>query len=245
MMRAVYINLDRSTDRRAWMEAQASNLGISLERFPAVDGSTLASNPFPNVPIGAAGCFLSHRALWSEIAKGNDPYVLVLEDDAHLSPDLPLFLSDTSWIPKDADIIHAERTQKYVMVTGRAHRVLGRRIVKVTGGDTGGASYILSRECADELAKSLATIDVEFDQILFNHQRNELTVYKLLPAISVQDKFTSAPIFDLMIKREDQRNQAEARPSIGGILSRETRRLGRKIWSLTPAGERPARVDFR
>ncbi|MBX3584198.1 MAG: glycosyltransferase family 25 protein [Rhizobiaceae bacterium] len=244
-MRAVYINLDRSPDRRDWMEAQASNLGISLERFPAVDGSTLASNPFPNVPIGAAGCFLSHRALWSDIAQGNDPYVLVLEDDAHLSPDLRLFLSDRSWIPEDADIVHAERTQKYVMVTGRSRRVLGRKLIKTIGGGTGTGCYVISRQCAQRLVETLTTIDTEFDQILFNQPQPDLTIYKLLPALSIQDKLTSEPFFQLMIERTPEASAIRMNLDYRQKLAREIGRIAKRLWTLRPTKTRATRVEFR
>lgn len=244
-MRAIYVNLDRSTDRRDWMEEQARRVGITLERFSAVDGSLMERNPFPDVPIGAAGCFLSHRAVWSEIANGKDQFVLVLEDDAHLSPDLSSFLADTSWIPQDADIVHIEWTQKYAMTTGRARAALTRRIKRTVGGGTGTGGYVISRKCAARLADTFTSINIEFDQILFNHPSPDLVIYKLFPALSIQDKLTATPFLELMIEREIERAKPEPRPGFREKILRETRRLARKIWAMRPAKIKSTRVDFR
>jgi len=227
------------------MEAQARTIGISIERFPAVDGSTLERNPFPGIGLGAVGCFLSHRAVWSKIAQSADRFALVLEDDAHLSLALPRFLIDDSWIPPGVDIVHAERTQPIVTVSGRARAARDRKLVKAQGGNTGTGCYFISRECATKLAANFTTIDVEFDQILFSRPQPNLAIYKLLPALSVQDKLTAAPHFQLTIEREDEERVNHARLSLGGKIAREARRVGRKIQALFPAETRRVRVKFR
>lgn len=244
-MRAIYINLDRSTERREWMEAQARSLGISIERFAAVDGTTLERNPFPDISLGAVGCFLSHRAVWSTVAEGKERFVLVLEDDAHLSPEIPKFLSDESWIPDDADIIHAERTQTLVTVSGRVRYAMGRKLVRTLGGGTGTGCYVISRACAAKLLIDLKTIDVEFDQILFNRSLPELAIYKLLPALSIQDKLTCSPSFGLTIEREEETQVQSHALSPGAKLAREARRLGRQLLGLLPSKTRRVRVGFR
>ena len=81
----LYINLDRSTERRAAMEKQLDRLGLSsiYARFPALDGATLNS-PRSAIKPGENGCFQSHyRALMSARAKGK--CVHMVEDDALLS----------------------------------------------------------------------------------------------------------------------------------------------------------------
>ena len=81
----LYINLDRSTERRDAMEKQLDRLGLSsfYARFPAIDGASLNS-PRSAIKQGENGCFQSHyRALLSARPRGK--FVHMLEDDALLS----------------------------------------------------------------------------------------------------------------------------------------------------------------
>ncbi|QRF58403.1 glycosyltransferase family 25 protein [Variovorax paradoxus] len=91
-MNGCFINLQRSGDRRAAMEAQLRALGIEgVARFEAIDAATLpAAAPDATTSAGERACFLSHaRAL--EGAPPDD-FFLVLEDDALLSRALPPLL---------------------------------------------------------------------------------------------------------------------------------------------------------
>jgi len=65
-----YINLDRRTDRRAEFETECSRMGISAERFSAIE-----QNP------GDVGCLRSHIAVLKEARIRGLPEVLIFEDD--------------------------------------------------------------------------------------------------------------------------------------------------------------------
>ena len=84
-----YINLDRSPERAAFMEAQLARLGLSraVRRHTAVDGSLLTSPPGSALMPGERACFLSHLQVLEGAAP--DGFTLVLEDDAELSDQLP------------------------------------------------------------------------------------------------------------------------------------------------------------
>jgi GR25 family glycosyltransferase involved in LPS biosynthesis len=92
--RGVYINLDRSNERRAQMEAQIAALGLSetYARLPAVEGATLDA-PLSKVKPGELGCFLSHRRAL-ELARSTGKPVHVLEDDTILSADMRSVIED-------------------------------------------------------------------------------------------------------------------------------------------------------
>lgn len=86
----LYINLDRSRERRENFEARAVPLGLSgrYVRFPAVDGAALPVSKF-GLRAGEVGAFHSHtRAL--ERARSFGTPVHILEDDAilceHMAP---------------------------------------------------------------------------------------------------------------------------------------------------------------
>ena len=88
------INLDRSTDRLAAMQRQLLALGLTYERFCAIDASTCWDALAPSVDFaafeknvgrhvmkGEIGCYHSHLAVWNKISNGTDDFALVLEDD--------------------------------------------------------------------------------------------------------------------------------------------------------------------
>lgn len=89
-MQGCYINLERSTERRAAMDAQLQRLGLTnVRRHAAIDAQALAPGNTAITP-GERACFLSHT---EALARANpDEALLVLEDDAQLSEALPAVL---------------------------------------------------------------------------------------------------------------------------------------------------------
>ncbi len=81
----VYINLDRSVERRVRLEAQLVEFGLKdrYARFPAVDGTALGQAS-TNLRPGERGAFLSHCKALSE-ARARGGCVHIMEDDALLS----------------------------------------------------------------------------------------------------------------------------------------------------------------
>lgn len=66
-----YINLDRRPDRRSEIEGELARMGISGERFPAIDTRG----------AGAIGCMMSHIATLKLARERGYSTVLILEDD--------------------------------------------------------------------------------------------------------------------------------------------------------------------
>jgi GR25 family glycosyltransferase involved in LPS biosynthesis len=83
-----YINLDRSTGRRARLEQQLRycNIAEAYSRFSAVDGSRITRR-VGGVSQQEYGCFASHARLLQE-SRSLSTHLHVLEDDALLSPEL-------------------------------------------------------------------------------------------------------------------------------------------------------------
>ncbi|WP_298883515.1 glycosyltransferase family 25 protein [uncultured Polaribacter sp.] len=95
-----YINLDKSIDRRDFMENQFKELNIPITRIPAIYGKKLdkkvlkkekskhqilAHFPFPN--DGEIGICLTHFKLWNFLSKQPEDFSIVLEDDAEIHKD--------------------------------------------------------------------------------------------------------------------------------------------------------------
>ena len=81
-----FINLDRSTERRATMDAQLERLGIKdrYRRFRAADGNVLHVRN-PALQPGEIGIFTSNALVLSEAAQANQ-HVHVIDDDVVFSP---------------------------------------------------------------------------------------------------------------------------------------------------------------
>ena len=95
-----YINLDKSKERRDFMENQFKKLSIPITRISAIYGKDLAPNflkkekakhnilahfPYPN--DGEIGICLTHFKLWGFLAKQPEDFSIVLEDDALVHED--------------------------------------------------------------------------------------------------------------------------------------------------------------
>lgn len=95
-----YINLDKSKNRRDFMEKQFKELNVPITRISAVYGkeldprllkkekqkhNILAHFPFPN--DGEIGICLTHFKLWEFLSKQPEDFSIVLEDDALIQND--------------------------------------------------------------------------------------------------------------------------------------------------------------
>lgn len=88
----LYINLDRTPERRAFMEAQLARLGMPwVGRLAATDARDVAPPAACPLLPGEYACYLSH--LRAVEAAAEDGFTLVLEDDTELSDQLPEILA--------------------------------------------------------------------------------------------------------------------------------------------------------
>ena len=107
MLEVYYINLDRSPERRAFMERQFDTIGVAAKRLKAVDGRDLDPLGHPHSSLSAPerGCLLSHRLAWTSLLESDATFAAVFEDDVRLSRDAGLFLTCllyTSPSPRDS-----------------------------------------------------------------------------------------------------------------------------------------------
>ncbi len=133
--KSFYINLDRSTDRKKFMEKQNQEYGLNLTRFPAVDGSvfknqyivqpetsilqklTYGQDEFlynyrkdhygKGMTFGEIGNFLSLFYIMKTIVEDNYPITLILEDDAKIPKNFNAKIGNyLKKAPKNWDIIY-------------------------------------------------------------------------------------------------------------------------------------------
>jgi GR25 family glycosyltransferase involved in LPS biosynthesis len=111
--RVYVINLDKDKERLRKIGDELNTAGIAWERFSAVLGKNVKSDPrltgFCNefCTDGIKGCALSHRTIWETAVAHKYDSVMILEDDAHVPPDLNEKLRDLlAKIPNDWDLLY-------------------------------------------------------------------------------------------------------------------------------------------
>ncbi|MFF0452948.1 glycosyltransferase family 25 protein [Nocardia africana] len=133
------VNLPRRKDRRAWMEARlpaTMPATYTSDLDVVIDGRQLAisdlqalgiklfewqietDNPWWNRPLkyGEIGCALAHLACWNHAEENTTaPYILILEDDATLTPEFtPRLLRTLNLITEldvEFDLLYLGRDQ--------------------------------------------------------------------------------------------------------------------------------------
>jgi len=95
--KVILINLDRRKDRLEKISTQLDNLGITFERFSAIDGKELGISPI------AAGT-MSHQKV---LEANPESRILVLEDDAEFVDGFnEKFTEAIQHLPSDTDIFY-------------------------------------------------------------------------------------------------------------------------------------------
>lgn len=101
-----YINLEKSIQRRQFMEKQFSKLGVCAIRILAIEGRCLdkktifdvnqqtSFSHFVKANFGEIGVFLSYKKAWSIIEKQDEDYAVLLEDDVLINEDFFVELPD-------------------------------------------------------------------------------------------------------------------------------------------------------
>lgn len=240
MIPVYLVNLDRSPDRLAEMQARLDALGVAFVRVPAVDGRLLtdaereatraAHKAWSPLSASEIGCFLSHRACWRRIAEGPARHGCVFEDDMLLSPRLRDFLADDSWIPADAEIVKIEEGYSRVWLDAPLREIKdGFRLGRLRGTHYRAGGYLVSRDAARRLLAMTERFGLPVDLVLFDFATGraaELKIYQLLPALSVQKKGRSLnESTATIVERSDFRHQGEP-----ARLCRHYAEEFRKLW---------------
>lgn len=189
-MRIVYINLDRATDRRAFMEEQSAALGLRFERLPAVragdisDETAYALGRSWERPLTRPelACFLSHEAVWRQAASASEP-ILVLEDDVRLAGQLTALLPRLAELT-DVDLVNLESFDRKRFVARKGRALGAASIVRVHRDKSGSAAYLLWPSGAQKLLARARLGAAPVDA--FIHSLKPLVSYQVEPALAMQ-----------------------------------------------------------
>jgi glycosyl transferase family 25 len=172
-MKAYLINLDRSPERLAFMQAQFDALGLEVERVPGIDGRGNIPErwrlQFQCGPLtsGEAACYASHLLVAEKLLASDQPCALVLEDDAE-------FLTGTAFFEVTEAAVKAAPAGWHMLHLTSGFKRIPHRVCKLGAHHwlvrhsrlpAGSAGYILSRAGAAKLLKfrmRVRPIDMEF-----------------------------------------------------------------------------------
>jgi glycosyl transferase family 25 len=222
-VRPYLINLDRSADRLAFMTSQAAAIGFEFTRLAAVDGCALEDGAGP-LSKPATGCFLSHMLAWRAIAAGCEPWGVVLEDDAKISPAFPEIVAGLAF-PADADIVKLEAWPEATAFHRPGIPIAGRALFRQKGNLMGTAAYAITRDaCRSLLAIAPACPTMPVDRWLFTRKSPiaaRVTTYVMHPAPVIQQAYVAGE-GDILtsiihVDRADQRRQAKPKTAFRRI----------------------------
>ena len=135
----LYINLDRSVDRRQQMEEMFSTYGLKAERFPAIQ-----NDYFPEL-----GCAQSHLAVLKRAREQGYPHVLIMEDDFETLLSPKEFHQKIQQIPENGyDVFHL------VLGKYRGEVIHGSPFTKILESQNAGG-YIVHERFYDQLIQIL------------------------------------------------------------------------------------------
>ncbi|MEF2073308.1 glycosyltransferase family 25 protein [Consotaella aegiceratis] len=249
-MQAVYINLDRAGERRAFMEAQGRRLGLDLERHRATEAADIPEDEFQRLsrlwerPLtrNELAAFLSHRAVWRRAA-GSAEGLVVLEDDAVLSARFGAIIER---LPSDGfDLVNLENFERRKFFR-RAPALVEAdfRLTEVVRDKAGAAAYHLSRRGAERLLALAEARTAPADAFLFAVAR--LRLAQAEPAPAMQAHLLAQRGVEPGIATQTQIHQPRQRLSLTpATLPYHWRRLRTQI-DLVPAQvRRLVDLDFR
>jgi glycosyl transferase family 25 len=235
--RIYLINLDKDTERLAYVSQQLHGLGLQFERVPAVYGTDMPEwlKPYfldtqgniasPLAP-GQIGCYASHLMVLRTIVESGEPGA-VLEDDIEITAALPAILANTEAFPGDWDIIRLSNTSKRpVFRSGLS--IDGHHIIKFSNipGSTG--AYLVSPQGAHKFLTYRPHRSIPVDQELRRAWDHGLVTYGVRPCPVRPDAFGRSTIAALGTP-----GRWKVRPSLPTSVRRmlfEIRWLGMANW---------------
>lgn len=248
----LWINLDARTDRRAFMEQQFADLGLSADRVPAVTPADLRAR-VAALSASEQCVTESHRAAWRAIAQSERDYALILEDDAVLSPSLPGFIDDVAATMTQLDIVRIETGPRRVKLSPALMRTGAVALHRAYSDQWGTAGYIINAACAARLLDEPLVYERALDRCLFD-PRGALFAKtewrQCAPGLCIQgDQLNAVETLwrsDVSAERDEARVRGRVKRSLVQKLGRELGRVGAQALDAVRDGADAARgVNWR
>ena len=185
------VSLERSHERRAFMQRQLDDLGLPFRFFNAIDGSKMTATKFREavgvkLTPGEIGCGLSHLAVIREIAEGEHEYAAILEDDVFILPEARKFLDEQylrSLPPFDVLQLDGNHLDK-PRLTLNVGNIGGYQLCALTKCHHIMFAQVYSRETARRIAASISDVTAPIDNMIFQDRRPfGLRVVEVRPSV--------------------------------------------------------------
>ena len=192
------LNLDFRTDRYEECLLEFNKIGITVERFSAIDGKTV-SNPNPRVSVGLYGLYLTHINMLKDAIEKKYNNILLLEDDVKFIDNFnEHFNEKIKYLPEDWDLFylggnHIFYQGMFTLITGDKsiapnidnYRSLNHELCKTTWTQCAHAVGINGKYFNELLNQIIAHPSVPIDILYSMLQKNNNT-YTFLPSIVIQ-----------------------------------------------------------
>jgi glycosyl transferase family 25 len=187
------ISLSDAEERRKIVAEYLSRMDLPWSFFDAVRGmpkdlqAGLTIESRSNLALGEIGCFLSHRAVWKEIATSDVDYAIILEDDTVLLPalDYRALFALLQQLRIDCIRLVVERIEraKALVNLGAPFGMVSRLTSPRFG--LGTAGYALTPSVAGQLHTAASNINAPVDLWLERYSNHQLPIYNLLPPCAI------------------------------------------------------------
>ena len=164
MIPVYVINLKRSADRRAFMQAALAQAGLAGEFVMAVDGR--ACKRGGALSAAETALILSHRKVWRRFLRGQAEFAVVLEDDAHLGAGFAELLA-ADWRGCAFDAAKLETLFHPTWFARKGVPMDDRRLHRLGAEHLGAAGYLVSRAGARKMLALTRALDRPVDHALF------------------------------------------------------------------------------
>jgi GR25 family glycosyltransferase involved in LPS biosynthesis/exopolysaccharide biosynthesis predicted pyruvyltransferase EpsI len=186
------ITLQSDHARQSAMRQQLTDMGMRFRFFDAVNGRMLPELPLEydrkkrlrhfgfDMAPGEIGCFLSHRNIWQYAAQANKT-VLVLEDDARLSPDLGQALDLALRYSMEWDFVRLCGASTKPKISFEFARQGHYALIEELRDPSLSTAYLLRPSGARKLLKTASHFCIPVDNFIEVRHQNRVRVRSVLP----------------------------------------------------------------
>jgi len=196
------LNLERSKDRRYFMEEQLRKLNLKFEITRAVDGRNIPENDLNRysrkdamkcagreLSPGEIGCALSHAKMWERITMENLNEVLILEDDVIIGEMLIRILDFRHKFPVDWEFMNFVTSAKQIPLDVSIYDIY--RACRFKGYANSTCAYFINRAGAKKLLSHVYPIRWAADGLTGRTYITDLISYGIDPKVAALSNFES------------------------------------------------------
>jgi len=183
------ISLHGASDRQKSVVGQLDELNLNYNirlfnrtttlNIPEYNQKKRLANFGYDMLPGEIGCFLSHRKIWKQTAKGDKP-TLILEDDFMISdPSIEDHINKIIESPLKFNIIRLQGINKKKHTS--INTSLELNLVTFSGNPAGSTAYLITPQASNTLLSKTTEFFIPIDDFIDNEWRHGITIYGLLP----------------------------------------------------------------